>query len=428
MTEQSKKEQLETLFSNSGFSRRRYFMFYLFIVFFSFIFGILGSYFSLVYFFPYLETKGIDVPVLGYTADSTTPIRIIEKTKEKVIIEESKIIDVVEEVSSAVVSIVSKSYYRGYFGEVLASEGAGTGFLISSDGKVLTNKHVVYDLNAEYKVLTKDGEEYNVSKISLDPISDLAIIFIVDEDGNKPDGLPVIKIGESSTLKSGQRVIAIGNALGKYDNSVTTGVISATGRTVLASDNRGMAETLKNLIQTDAAINPGNSGGPLLNITGEVIGINTAVASAQNIGFAIPVDDIEPVLRSIEAFGEIKRSYLGVSYRLIDKKIAESLELSIKNGALLIGNEYNGILAVDPKSPAYKVGLKEGDIIVKIEGEEVSKENTLIDILKKYIPEEQITLKIYRPRKVVSGREEGVLSSEAIDFIDIVVTLDEMKA
>jgi len=423
MTDKGKKEQLENIFSKGETSNKRGMFFYLFTIIFVFILGIVSTYASLAYVFPFLEEKGIDLN-LPSVKQNKDPVKIIERVEEKSYVEDSSIINVVEQVSGAVVSITSKTYSRGYFGQIYSTEGGGTGFIISSNGKVLTNKHVVKDLNAKYKVLTKDGQLFDVKEISLDPYSDLAVITIVDKDGNVPTSLPVIKIGRSNKLKPGQRVVAIGNALGKYDNSVTTGVISATGRKILASDNRGLKEELKGLIQTDAAINPGNSGGPLLNLNGEVIGINTAVASGENIGFAIPIDDIRPVLRSIEEFGEIKRPYLGVSYRLLNKKIVDVLDVDIDEGALLLGDKRMNISAVEPGSPADIAGLKEGDIITEVDNDKVTEENTLLDLLRNYIPNEQITLRVYRKREDASmiGLD---IDKDVTNYLDVVVTLGE---
>jgi len=441
MSKEKKKETLETIFGNPEKKSSRGLVFYMSIIFLAFVSGIVGTLASFMYVFPYLEKEGIYsfVDTFVDTQDNNgDSVRVIEKTEEKTYIEESSIISAVEKVSPAVVSIISKTYYKGMFGQIFSKEGGGTGFIISSNGKILTNKHVVNVEGSEYKVITKDGLEYNVSEISRDPFSDIAILTIVDEDGNDLEGLPVVEIGNSRDLRAGQRVIAIGNALGKYDNSVTYGVISATGRKIVASDNIGGKEELKDLIQTDAAINPGNSGGPLVNISGQVIAINTAVASGENIGFAIPIDSIQPIIRSIEEFGEIKTSYLGVSYRLLNKKTAKALKLPIEQGALLIGNEAMNIKAVDENGPAGKVGLEEGDIITEVDIYPVTEESTLLEILRKYIPGEQVTLRVYRPRLVTIDdievgedteeedvKENTIKDDTSADFIDIVVTLGE---
>lgn len=420
MAAKVQKETLETIFSKGENQRRGGFLFYFFIIILAFLAGGGGSFAMIVYGMPYLEKEGIFVME---KAIDTNTVRVIERVEERVLVEESSIIDVAEKVSPSVVSIISTTYYRGFFGQIFSKEGGGTGFIISSDGKIITNKHVVKDANTQYKVLMKDGLVFDVATVSLDPFSDLAVLSIVDNSGEKPESLPVVAIGSSSDIRPGQSVVAIGNTLGKYDNSVTSGVISATERNILASDSLGVQDDLKGLIQTDAAINPGNSGGPLLNLKGEVIGINVAVASGENIGFAIPSDDIKPVLRSIEEFDEIRRPYLGVSYRLLNSRIVNILDLPFEEGALLISDESAGILAVDPDSPAASVGLLEGDIIVQVDSYDVSSTNSVLDILRKYIPNEQVTLRVYRPSKSVEDMVEEI---DTNDFIDIVVTLGEM--
>ncbi len=420
MATKVQKETLETIFSKGETKRKRGFLFFAFVMFMAFIAGGIGSFMTIFYGLPYLEKEGIFM--MDEVMDTNT-IKIIERVEERVLVESSGIIDVVEKVSPSVVSIISTTYYRGFYGQIFSKEGGGTGFIISSDGKIITNKHVVKEPNTEFKVLMKDGSVFDVATISLDPFSDLAVLSIVDSKGEKPESLPVVAIGHSSNIKPGQTVVAIGNTLGKYDNSVTSGVISATGRNIVASDSLGVSGELKGLIQTDAAINPGNSGGPLLNLKGEVIGINVAIASGENIGFAIPSDDIKPVLRSIEQFDEIKRPYLGVSYRLLNSRIANLLGLPFENGALLVSDESAGISAVDKGSPADLVGLKEGDIIVQVDTYEVSSVNSVLDILRKYIPNEQVTLRVYRPSKSVENVIEDI---ETNDYIDIVITLGEM--
>jgi len=422
---QGKEQGLENIFDKEESSRRKRSFGLFFIIITSFISGIIGTYIGFNFLFPYLEDKGYNaIPDTYFKAENKE--RVIERVIEKTYVEESEITNVVSNVSGTVVSIISKTYYRGLFGQIYSQEGGGSGFIIASDGKILTNKHVVKDKASEYTVLTKDGREFNVASISLDPFSDLAVVSIVDKEGSKPKSLPVLQIGNSKNLKPGQKVIAIGNALGKYDNSVTVGVISATGRSIVASDRIGAGEELKGLIQTDAAINPGNSGGPLLDLKGEVVGINTAVASGENIGFAIPIDDVKPVLKSIEAFGEIRRAYLGLSYRLLSKDISKAMGINVDNGALLIGNPNYNILAVDPKGPAAKVGLKEGDIIVKVDAEDITETNTLFDILKKYIPGDQMTLRVYRPTKMATDLIGGD-KVNSTDYIDVVLTLTEMQ-
>ncbi|MBI5413691.1 trypsin-like peptidase domain-containing protein [Candidatus Peregrinibacteria bacterium] len=289
----------------------------------------------------------------------------------------------------------------------------GTGFIIESDGLAITNKHVVADTGADYSALTKDGKEYDVEVISRDTVNDLAVIQLHEktEDkkdrktgekkdfGDKPKALPAAKLGDSSKLKVGQRVFAIGNARGEYENSVTSGIISAVNREIQASDQGGgMQETLSNLIQTDAAINFGNSGGPLINLGGEVVGINTAIdASAQGIGFAIPVNQFKPVLESVKKYGKIVRPILGVMHTILNKDKAKELKLDgVEYGALITGDRSKKEFGVVPGSPAEKAGLKLDDVIVEVDGEKVTEDNTLQGIVQKHAPGDKLKLKVWR--------------------------------
>jgi serine protease Do len=296
----------------------------------------------------------------------------------KILKEESIVIDVVEEVSPSVVTVGVKKTQQIFdpffdffdpfnlFGlpqqreeqkEEEIEQDIGSGFVISTDGLVATNKHVVSDSEAEYKVITKDNEEYQVEKIYRDPSIDLAILKI-----NAGDLKPV-KLGNSDDLKVGQFVIAIGTALGEFRNTVTTGVISGLGRGVTAGDPFAGYEDLENVIQTDAAINPGNSGGPLLNSLGQVIGVNAAVtAGAENIGFAIPINIVKEALDNFNKTGKFERPYLGVRYKIISKDLA--LLNEVPEGAYIV--------EVIKDSPADKAGVKKGDIILKIDNKKVT--------------------------------------------------------
>lgn len=289
----------------------------------------------------------------------------------------------------------------------------GTGFIIEKDGFSITNKHVVADTGADYSAITKDGKEYDVEVISRDPVNDLAVIQLHEkkEDkkdrktgekkdfGDKPKNLPAAKLGDSSKLKVGQRVFAIGNARGEYENSVTSGIVSAINREIQASDQMGGAqETLSNLIQTDAAINFGNSGGPLINLGGEVIGINTAIdASAQGIGFAIPVNQFKPALASVKKYGKIVRPMLGVIHTILTKEKAVELKLDgVEYGALITGDRSKKEFGVIPDSPAEKAGLKLDDVILEVDGEKITEDNTLQSIVQKHAPGDKLKLKIWR--------------------------------
>lgn len=322
---------------------------------------------------------------------------------------------IVKQASSAVVSIIISKYVpvyeQGYYnpfgenspfdiripiirqkGKELKEMGGGTGFIIASDGLIATNKHVVSDSEAEYTVLTNDGKKYSAKVLALDPLQDIAIIKI------EANNLPVLKLGNSDSLEIGQTVIAIGNALGEFRNTVSSGIISGLLRTITASGG-GISEQLEDIIQTDAAINPGNSGGPLLNLYGEVIGMNTAVVQgAENIGFAIPINKVKRDLVDIQTKGKIVYPFLGVRYVLVTKAIAESNKLPVDYGALITRGD-NNEPAITPDSAADKAGLKEGDIILELNGIKINEDNSLAKLLSRYRPGDKVSLKILREGK-----------------------------
>jgi|SRR5581483_1278149 len=332
---------------------------------------------------------------------------------------EQSIIDSVKKASPSVVSIIISKNLPVYeqqfvnpFGDLgspfdfqipqyvqkgtqLQEVGAGSGFIVSQDGLVLTNKHVVSDAQADYTVLTNDGQKYSASVVALDPVQDLAVIKIKSD--NK---FPAITIGDSSSIQIGQGAIAIGNALGEFRNTVSVGVVSGLGRSISASDSGGgSSENLDNIIQTDAAINPGNSGGPLLNLRGEVIGINTATAQgAQTIGFAIPINVAKKDISQVIATNKIVYPFLGVRYVLVDDQVQQDHKLSVNYGALvLVGS--NGESAVTAGSPAQKAGIKANDLILELNGEKITTANSLSTIIAKYSPGDQVTLKVLRAGK-----------------------------
>jgi S1-C subfamily serine protease len=318
---------------------------------------------------------------------------------------EQAIIDATKLASPSVVSIiVSKNLpiYEVVFpqnvqnGTELREVGAGSGFIVSADGLILTNKHVVSDSEADYTVLANDGQKYKAKVLALDPVQDLAIVKIED---SKAQFQP-IKIGDSSGLQLGQTVIAIGNALGQFSNTVSVGIVSGLQRTILASDKPGgLSEVLAGIIQTDAAINQGNSGGPLLNLKGEVIGINTAIAEdAQSVGFAIPINTAKRDIQQVSENNKIIYPFLGVRYVAVDKTIQQEYKLSVDYGALVLkGN--NGEPAVTAESGAAKAGIKENDIILEINGEKITDGNLMSTIVQKYNPGDKITLRILRDSK-----------------------------
>lgn len=278
----------------------------------------------------------------------------------------------------------------------LQEVGGGSGFIISSDGLILTNKHVVSDTSASYTVLMDVGTKYDATVLARDPSQDFAVVKI------KATGLPTVTLGDSNGLALGQTTIAIGNALGEYSNSVSVGVISGLSRTVTAGDpNSAREETIRGVIQTDAAINPGNSGGPLLNLRGEVIGINTAIASgAQSIGFAIPINQAKRDINSVKTNGEIQVSYLGVRYMVVTADIAKAQNLSVTSGALVRGGEDGP--AVASGSPALKAGVQAEDIIVKVNSQAIDANHDLGTAISQYNVGDTVTLTINRAGKIIT--------------------------
>lgn len=318
-----------------------------------------------------------------------------ETTKQVVETEGELIADIAADVGSSVVSIEVTSVttrFNPFSGRSQSEQNsAGSGIIISSEGLVLTNKHVVPEESSSVSIRLSDGTVYDeVDIIGRDSFSDIAYLKIKNAENLKP-----AKIGDSDTVRVGQRVIAIGNALGEFDTTVTSGIISGLGRPIIAGTGSD-SEPLSNLFQTDASINPGNSGGPLLNLNGEVIGVTTAVAGdAENIGFAIPVNDIKPGISSVEESGELIRPYLGVVYVNVTKQIAEELNLKTDKGALIYASG-SGDSAIVKDSPADKAGLKEDDVILKVNNDEVTESKPLSNLIGKYQVGDEVTLHILR--------------------------------
>jgi len=308
---------------------------------------------------------------------------------ERMILEESNaIIDASEKVSPAVVSVVSTSVYQDIYGRSQESTGAGTGFIITNDGMIITNKHVVLSEDTTYKVVLADGTSYDAEVTSRDSANDIAVLKIDAKN------LPVVELGDSDNIKVGQWVVAIGNALGKYQNTVTAGVISAKNRKVQVSEGFGL-ESMDGLLQTDTAINSGNSGGPLINLAGQVIGINTAVAEgAQGIGFAIPINTAKTAIDSIKETGRIVRPFLGVRYVQITKDIADQNSLAYDYGALVSRGSGLGQVAVIPGSPADKAGIVENDILLEVAGIKIDEDNSLVMLIQKHKVGDEIEIKV----------------------------------
>ncbi len=274
--------------------------------------------------------------------------------------------------------------------------GGGSGFIISEDGLVITNKHVVADTKADYTVLTNDGKKYEAKVLARDSAQDLAVLKINSVNGK----LPVATLGNSDEIKLGQTAIAIGNALGEFRNTVSVGVISGLARDITASGQGIGAETIQGVIQTDAAINPGNSGGPLLNLRGEVIGINTAIASgAQNIGFTIPINQVKRAIESVKKTGAIKTPYIGVRYLMLSEEISAAQKLPVNYGALVRGTTDGS--AVMPDSPAAKSGILAEDIILEVNGEKLDNNKTLSSVIQKYSIGDTLKMKIRRGERTL---------------------------
>ncbi len=276
----------------------------------------------------------------------------------------------------------------------------GSGFIVDSSGIILTNRHVVNDPTAEYAVILNDDSKYPAEVLAKDPLNDIAIIKINGKN------LPALELGNSEKLDLGQTVIAVGNVLGAFQNTVSVGVISGLSREITAnSEIEGKITKLKGLIQTDAAINPGNSGGPLVDIKGRAIGINAAmVLGAENIGFTLPINAAKKDLAEVKKYGKIRQPFLGVRYITLNKKLQEKYNFPIDYGALVIAESLPRGEAVISGSPADKAGIKESDIILEINGEKLSTKKDLEDVLKKFQIGDEINLKILRGKEELTCR------------------------
>lgn len=311
--------------------------------------------------------------------------------------QEQDIASVASKVSPSVVSILTKGEVSSYFG-TQTQQGAGTGIIVSADGYVLTNKHVVQG-SQTVSVVTSDGVTHtNVKVIGEDPLNDVAFLKI-----NDVSDLKAAELGDSSSLRIGQSVVAIGNALGQYKNTVTSGIVSGTGRSVTAAAESGSSdatETLTDLIQTDAAINPGNSGGPLVNIAGQVIGMNTAIASdANGLGFSIPINATKGLLKGILKDGTVERAYVGVNYISITPEVADAYKLSVQTGAYVFAESGTAVVS---GSPAEKAGLKDKDIITKVNGVEVGAKGSVASLVAEYAPGDTVELTVLRDGKTTT--------------------------
>ncbi|MDQ3245149.1 MAG: trypsin-like peptidase domain-containing protein [bacterium] len=267
--------------------------------------------------------------------------------------------------------------------------GGGSGFFVTSDGLIVTNRHVVEQKDVDYTVFTNDGKKHTAKVIARDGVLDIALIKI------EGSGYSSLALGNSDNLQVGQSVIAIGNALAEFRNTVSVGVVSGLSRSLTAGDATGKTELLDKVIQTDAAINPGNSGGPLMNLRGEVIGVNVAVAQgSQNIGFALPINSVKNVIESVKSTGKIVRPYLGVRYIAVTTEIKEKNNLTVDYGVLVQRGQTAGDLAVIPGSPADKAGIVENDIILEIDGVKIDDKVNLASIVRQKGVGSVVSLKI----------------------------------
>ncbi|XLQ20107.1 MAG: S1C family serine protease [Candidatus Moraniibacteriota bacterium] len=373
-----------------------------------FLAGVVGS--AVVY--SYVNSRQLNKVV-------TAPQTIIKEVTQ---LQDDSIVKVVEDTMPSVVSIIATKNVPQYQGtsnspfnflftpnqRVPESElktkkqkvGGGTGFFVSNDGMIVTNRHVVLDANAEYTVITSDGKEYLASVLARDDVMDFAVLQIEGDNFSAAD------LGNSDSIKIGQTVIAIGNSLGEFSNSVSRGIVSGIKRNIVAGNNMyGQVETLSNIIQTDAAINFGNSGGPLLDLEGKVIGINTAVAQgAENIGFAIPINQVMKLIEDVKDDGRISKPFVGVRYVIMTPEIKKELNIPYDEGILIVRGQNIVDFAVLPGSPADKAGIVEYDVILEVNGEKITKDNSLSKIIRGYSVGEEINLKIWH-----GGEEQYVV-------------------
>lgn len=346
-----------------------------------------------------LATSGcaLTLSIINYTTEEKPITFTYGNDGNSISFVEGSIADVASRVSPGVVSIVTETRTSGWFGQSSTSTSAGTGMIVTSDGYVITNKHVI-DGARNISIVLDNGTTYdNVELIGTDPFNDVAYLKIPSVSD-----LPTVTLGDSKTITAGQQVIAIGNALGQYQNTVTSGIISGTGRSLLATNSDFSSyESLTDMIQTDAAINAGNSGGPLVNAAGEVIGINTATSTdADGIGFAIPISSVKGMLKNIIKTGEAKRAYAGIYYINITPEVAKSYKLPVSAGAYISSD--SGSSAIIKDSPAEKAGLKDGDIIIKLNGISVGGASSVSTLMGEYAPGDTIQLVVLRDGKEVA--------------------------
>jgi len=350
----------------------------------------------------------------GVRADNGTLGNSLSAQKKVVTSQSQLISQIAKSVGPSVVSVdvVSQTTdtsggLGSLFGGSLGGqeESAGTGIIISSDGLIITNRHVVPSGTTSVSVTLADGTELKnvqvLGRTSDSDSLDIAFLKITDAKGHK---LPAAAIGDSSQLQVGDAVVAIGNALGQFQNTVTSGIISGYGRSVQAGDSSGnqAAENLDDLFQTDAAINEGNSGGPLVNLNGQVIGINTAIASgSQNIGFAIPINDVTGLIKQVQKTGKLQRPYLGVRYVALTPDIASQYDISATSGAFIPPSADSASPSVLNGSPAEKAGLQPGDVITEVDNTKIDQTHSLTSIIDKHEVGDRVNLTLLRDGKKI---------------------------
>lgn len=383
------------------------------------LFGVFGAFF----YFNQAKIQQMAGSFLGQSA--LTPSSVNIDLARSYIGNEQAIVETVAKANPAVVSIViskdvpkierfyQEDPFDSFFGPGFQfpqfrqngterrEVGGGSGFLVSSDGMIVTNRHVVQDPNAQYSVFTSKGEKYEAKVMARDPVLDIAILKI------EGASFPYLEFGNSDNIALGQTAIAIGNALSEFRNSVSVGVISGLSRSIVAANGQGMSELLEEVIQTDTAINPGNSGGPLLDSDGMVIGVNVAVArGSENIGFALPANTVKSVIESVQKDGKIVRPFIGIRYQPITPELKEKNNLSVDYGVIILRGDSSDELAVVPGSPADRAGITENDIILEIDEQKLDGSTRLANLIRKKQVGETIQM------KVLQKGEEKILTLE----------------
>ncbi len=403
-TSEEKSPETQNVFVEKKRGRGAMFVFMGLTLFSGFVGGLLAPFLQ-----PYV------LPSLSVYMDQRQENAQNEKTL--VLTEEKLVADLVEDNTPGVVSIVIskdvpkvRSYFNSPFGLPFFSPfgsreqstetekqriGSGSGFFVSADGLIVTNKHVVADEQAEYTVILGDKTEHPAKVLARDPSNDIAVIKIEGEN------FPVLTLGDSDTIRVGETIIAIGNPLGEFENSVSRGIISGLKRSFEASSGMGDSERLSGIIQVDAAINPGNSGGPLFSLEGVVVGVNVAMAQgAENIGFALPVNQVKRIVEQVRTTGRLSFPYLGVRSITLNDALQKKTGLPYNYGALVVRGDTITDFAVIPGSPADKAGIVENDILLEINGEKIDETHGLISFMGQYAVGDEVTVKVWHKGEV----------------------------